>query len=90
MKLTSEQQQALRQERGICANEACDGCGKILGAVRYARRGEPGEWCTEICRDRSTAVETRQARRAGRPRLQLSVRLESHIGERKSAQRFNG
>lgn len=67
MRLTPEQQAELR-ERGIVANEACDTCGKILGAVRYTRRGELGEWCSETCRDGSAAVEGRQARRAGRPR----------------------
>jgi len=37
MRLTSQQQDALRRERGIVANEACDTCGKILGSVRYTR-----------------------------------------------------
>jgi hypothetical protein len=67
MRLTPEQQAEIR-ERGICANEACDTCGKILGAVRYTRRGEPGEWCSRECRDGVAAVHSREARRAGRPK----------------------
>jgi len=40
----------------------------------WTRRGEPGEWCSEVCRDGRAAVETRQARRVGRPRLKLSAK----------------
>ena len=72
MKLSLEQRAAVRREYGICANEACDKCGKLLAAVRYTHRGELGEWCSKICRDGTAAVETREARRAGRPRLKLS------------------
>jgi hypothetical protein len=74
MKLSPEQQRALRRAHGICANEACDSCRKVLGSVRWTRRGEPGEWCSDVCRDGSAAVELRQARRAGRPRLKLSAK----------------
>src|SRR6185437_4324317 len=69
MKITAEHQATLHVNSGICANEACDACGKVLGAVRYRRRGGPGEWwCSEACRDGQTAVEARAARRRGRPR----------------------
>jgi|SRR5215469_14778839 len=70
MRLTSQQQDALRRERGIFANEACDRCGKLLGSVRYTRKGEPGEWCSELCRD---GVERKADRKRGRPRLALSA-----------------
>lgn len=50
MHLRTEQQRALR-ERSIYAVSACDKCGQVLGGVRYTRRGEPGEWCSELCRD---------------------------------------
>lgn len=70
MKLTPEQQAQLREERGICADEACDKCGAILGCVRYTRRGERGEWCSELCRDGQAATADRAERRTrkgGRP-----------------------
>lgn len=51
MKLTREQSKKLLQERGIWITEACDKCGKLLGSVRWTRRGEPGEWCSAECRD---------------------------------------
>jgi hypothetical protein len=61
-----------RQHRSWITS-ACDRCGNLLGAVRWDRRGEPGEWCSEVCRDGNAAVHSRQARRAGRPRLKLSA-----------------
>lgn len=50
MKLSAEQQHALRQEHGICANEACDGCGKFLGSVRYTVKDDPRAFCSDECR----------------------------------------
>lgn len=75
MKLSAEQRKFLRDESGVIANEACDSCGKVLGCVRFTRRGELGEWCSRECRDgkaQAEAVEAkRSARAAGRPRLML-------------------
>lgn len=51
MKLTETQSKKLLHERGIWITSACDGCGRLLGAVRWDRRGEPGEWCSAECRD---------------------------------------
>jgi hypothetical protein len=51
MKLTKEQSQKLLRERGIWITNACDKCGQLLGAVRWTRRGELGEWCSAECRD---------------------------------------
>jgi hypothetical protein len=51
MKLTRNQSQKLLHERGIWITEACDKCGRLLGFVRWNRRGEPGEWCSTECRD---------------------------------------
>src|SRR5215469_5820355 len=79
MRLTSQQQDALRRERGIFANEACDRCGKLLGSVRYTRRGEPGEWCSELCRDGAAEVERR---RGGRPRKYRDARERSKANAR--------
>lgn len=55
MKLTREQSQKLLRERGIWITEACDKCGRLLGAVRWTRRGESGEWCSAVCRDGGNA-----------------------------------
>ena len=74
MRLTAEQRRKALAEHGCYVTEACDRCGKLLGCVRYTHRGEPGEWCSELCRDGSAAVHTRQARRVGRPRLKLSAK----------------
>ena len=70
MKLTKEQSQKLLRERGIWVTEACDKCGRLLGSVRYTRRGEPGEWCSESCRDGvdAGAVSDERRRKGGRPR----------------------
>ena len=51
MRLTREQSQKLLRERGIWITEACDKCGKLLGSVRWTRKGELGEWCSAECRD---------------------------------------
>lgn len=86
MRLRREQQERLTHELGIRANEACDKCGKILGAVRYTRRNAPGEWCSRECRDGEAAVqahEARIARKAGRP---LKYRSETARRESVRAQ----
>ena len=74
MKLGERQILELRRSHAVCVTEACDACRKVLGAARYTRRGEPGEWCSEVCRDGSAAAQVRQVRRAGRPRLKLSAK----------------
>lgn len=61
MKLTREQSQKLLRERGIWITEACDKCGKLLGSVRWTRKGEPGEWCSAQCRDGIKASATQPA-----------------------------
>jgi hypothetical protein len=82
MKLTRDQSQKLLHERGIWITNACDKCGQLLGAVRWTRRNEEGEWCSPECRDgvkvelKPSAVATRQtvegkriaSRAAGRPK----------------------
>ena len=83
MKLTKEQSQKLLRERGIWVTEACDKCGQLLGAVRYTRRGEPGEWCSDVCRDGAGQAVAREERRrkGGRPRKYRNER------ERRQAER---
>ena len=68
MKLNREQSEKLLHEGGISTTDACDSCGKLLGSVRYTCRGEPGEWCSALCRDGIEAVVRCEARTAGRPR----------------------
>jgi hypothetical protein len=88
MRLTREQSEKLLRERGIWITEACDKCGKLLGAVRWTRRGEPGEWCSAECRDgiafsarkpvRATTVETLASVRRKRIGAQQAGRPRKH------------
>lgn len=55
MKLTPEQSRKVLAEHGCWITEACDRCGKLLGAVRYTLRGQSGEWCSQLCRDGEAA-----------------------------------
>lgn len=64
MHLSNEQAHDLLGKHGVFALECCDKCGRILGAVRYTRRGESGEWCSRECRGNVVQV----IRRGGRPR----------------------
>jgi RNase P subunit RPR2 len=47
----AEVRSRLQEERGIYVTEACDRCGQLLGPVRFARKDEPGVWCSRECRD---------------------------------------
>jgi hypothetical protein len=51
MQLSEKQSYELLQKYGVYVTEACDKCAKILGAIRFTRHGEPGEWCSKNCRD---------------------------------------
>jgi hypothetical protein len=51
MKLTLQQRQNLLRKRSVWIAYACDKCGKLLGSVRWTRRGELGEWCSAACLD---------------------------------------
>jgi hypothetical protein len=50
MKISEVVRALLLAERGLCVSEACDKCGRLLGAVRFARGGESGVWCSRECR----------------------------------------
>jgi hypothetical protein len=51
MQLSEAQSRELLRTHGVYVSEACDGCGNILGQVRYTRQGEKGESCSQLCRD---------------------------------------
>lgn len=90
MKLSAEQRKFLRDESGVIANEACDSCGKVLGCVRFTRRGELGEWCSRECRDgldAATKASQRIERKAksGRPRLYEDNAAKCRAYRRRSA-----
>jgi hypothetical protein len=51
MRLTAEQQARCFAEHGVCANEACDKCGRVLAEVRWTRRDMPETHCSQLCRD---------------------------------------
>ena len=63
MRLTEEQSRGLLAKHGVYVTEACDGCGKILGHVRFTRKDQPGEWCSRECRDGVEAAERYRATR---------------------------
>ena len=51
MRLSEAQSQELLARHGAYLTAACDKCRKILGPIRFTRCGEPGEWCSRLCRD---------------------------------------
>ena len=65
MRLTTHQAYDLLGEHGVFAREICDGCGVVLGAVRFTRRGDAGAWCSRECRGDG---ERHAIRKTGRPR----------------------
>jgi hypothetical protein len=51
MRITAEQQKILLAKCGICVNESCDRCHKILAHVRWTRKDMPETYCSRLCRD---------------------------------------
>ncbi len=80
MQLTVEQSRKALAEHGCYVTEACDRCGRLLGAVRYTIRGTPGEWCSELCRDGEKAVALRQ--KGGRPAKYRDAKQRSKANAR--------
>ncbi len=81
MILSTAQAHDLLSRHGVFAREACDRCGAILGAVRYARRGESGVWCSSECRGDGE-----------RPRIRKGGQLKKYKtdAERQRAEREQG
>jgi hypothetical protein len=65
MHLSFQQSRKLLEKYGAFADSVCDRCGLILGAVRFTRQGECGEWCSRECRG---DTPKQSIRRGGRPR----------------------
>jgi hypothetical protein len=59
VQLTVQQAKALLAKHRVYAREICDKCGAVLGAVRFTRKCEAGEWCSRECRDGKDAHEPR-------------------------------
>ena len=51
MRLTAEQQARLLDKYGVCANEACDRCRKVLAEISWTRKDMPEAYCSRLCRD---------------------------------------
>jgi hypothetical protein len=51
MRLTAEQQARAFAAYGVCANQACDRCGKVLAEIHWTRRDMPETYCSRLCRD---------------------------------------
>ena len=91
MNLTPEQRERLRSEHGVCVNEACDRCSRVLGPVRYTIKDQPGEWCSRYCRNgvepRAVLVRRKHATvedRAAARRSNTAARM-GHLRQRKTA-----
>jgi hypothetical protein len=80
MRLTESQSRALLAKHGVYVTEVCNGCGKILGHVRFTRLGEKGEWCSRECRDGVEAAERHVATR--KVQRELVVSFETRKGGR--------
>jgi hypothetical protein len=65
MHLTTAQSYELVAKHGVYACDVCERCGVVLGAVRFTRKGESGEWCSRECRG---DVQRDAIRKGGRPR----------------------
>ena len=70
MLLTPQQRCELLAKHGCYATVCCDRCGRLLGPVRFTRRGDAGVWCSPECRGDE---QRRAIRRGGRPRKYVSV-----------------
>jgi hypothetical protein len=51
MRLTAEQRARVFTEHGVCANEACDRCRKVLAEVSWTRKNMSEAYCSRLCRD---------------------------------------
>src|SRR5215469_7753244 len=71
MKLSREQSQRLLRDRSIWLTKACDKCSRLLGSVRWTRKGEPGEWCSAECRDGIRVALKANTRRCRECNVQL-------------------
>lgn len=86
MKLSEEQSRTMQAKHAVCAKEACDGCGRLLGPVRHTRLGEPGEWCSRECRNGADEVaRSKTIRKGGRPRRHANAAERQRAYRRRRA-----
>ena len=84
MQLTIERAHELVASHGVFVRDYCDRCGRLLGAVRYTRRGEAGEWCSRECRGDS---QREVVRKGGRPRKYRNKRARAEAERLQNAER---
>ena len=89
MRLTTEQAYLLLEKHGCYVTEACDKCGRLLGAVRFTGKNDSGVWCSRECRDgdKAHAPRTCKACRARLPEGKRRGALYCDDACRKSAVR---
>jgi hypothetical protein len=67
MQLNEAQSREMLRTHGVYLTEACDECGTLIHyANRFTRKGEPGVWCSRLCRDgveRRASVRRKKASR---------------------------
>ena len=51
MHINQEQAREALRIHGVYLIEACDGCKRLLGPMRFTRRGDSRAWCSRSCRD---------------------------------------
>jgi hypothetical protein len=84
MNLTTAQSYELLSKHSVYAAEACDKCGRLLGAVRFKRACQTEVWCSQECRGdfRREAI-----RKGGRPRKYRTDRARHDAEQCQNAER---
>jgi len=72
MQLGNLQSYELLAKHAVFAKECCDRCGRMLGPVRFTRRGEDGVWCSRRCRGVAEAQRPKTRRATLCRRLQAT------------------
>jgi hypothetical protein len=51
VRLTVDQQARAFADYGICVNDVCDRCGKVLAEISWTRKDMQETYCSRLCRD---------------------------------------
>jgi hypothetical protein len=89
MKLAPNRTADIFASSGNYATEICDRCGQLLGCLRWTRRGETGEWCSQTCRDGAFAAQSCALRREGKTAVLIPGKHKS-IEDRSAARLKQG